>query len=229
MKILVIADIHGHSDRLEKVLAGIDLKGIDLVICPGDFTDMFSSQKEFSQLDIAEVVLQKLLALGKPLLCVPGNQDPYEILGLFDEYGVNLHNRDVKFKGMDIMGWGGAPTPFNTIFEPSDEETRKVLDRMGSKVKPDSFLLVVHDPPKNTKVDLVEAGKHVGSPVIRKFIERKKPLLAISAHIHEAGGLDSIGSTQVFYPGPVFEGWYGVVTLEGKTVKCERKRVNVRV
>ena len=227
MNILVIADIHGHSDRLERVLENIDMKDVDLVICPGDFTDMFSQTAEFSQLDIAEFVLQKLLALGKPLLCVPGNQNPYEILGMFDEYDVNLHNRVVKFQGMNIMGWGGAPTPFNTIFEPSDGETKEALDKMGSKAGAGKFMLVVHDPPKNTKVDLVEAGKHVGSPVIRKFIEGKKPLLAISAHIHEAGGLDRIGSTQVFYPGPVFEGWYGVVSLEGKDVKCERKRVKV--
>lgn len=226
MKILVVADIHGHTRELEKVLGGIDVKGVDLVVCPGDFTDMVSKPSEFSQIDIAEVALQKLLALGKPLLCVPGNQDPYEILEMFDEYGVNLHNRVVKFQGIDIMGWGGAPTPFNTIIEPSEEETREALDRMAAGVK-GNFILVVHAPPKNTKVDLIEGGKHVGSPAIRRFIEQKNPLLALSAHIHEAGGLDSIRGNQVFYPGPVFGGWYGVVELEGKNVKCARKRVKV--
>jgi Icc-related predicted phosphoesterase len=227
MKILVIADIHGHTKELGKVLEGIDKGGVDLVVCPGDFTDMVSKPSEFSQIDIAEVVLQKLLSLGRPLLCVPGNLDPYEILGMFDEYDVNLHNKVVKFQGMDIMGWGGAQTPFNTIIEPSEEETKGALDKMGPKVVAGKFILVVHDPPRDTKVDLIEEGKHVGSPAIRRFIERKKPLLAISAHIHEAGGLDRIGSTHVFYPGPVFEGWYGIIALEGNKIRCERKRVKV--
>jgi Icc-related predicted phosphoesterase len=227
MKILVVADVHGDSGRLERVLEGIDSRGIDLVVCPGDFTDMFSDAEDFSQMDIAEFVLQKLLALGKPLLCVPGNHDPYEILEMFDEYGVNLHNRVVKFRGIDIAGWGGAPTPFNTIFEPSDGETREALDRLGSRVEAGKFLLVVHDPPKGTRLDLARGGKHVGSPAIRGFIERKRPVLAISAHIHEAGGLDRVGSTQVFYPGPAFEGWYGIVTLEDKRLDCERKRAGV--
>ncbi len=227
MKILVVADIHGHSDRLERVLEGIDTGGIDLVICPGDFTDMLSRASEFPQIDIAEFVLQKLLALGKPLLCIPGNHDPYEILEVFDEYGVNLHRRAVKFQGIDIMGWGGAPTPFNTIIEPSEGETREALDSMAGGVKPGGFVLVVHGPPKNTRVDMIQEGRHVGSPAIRRFIEQRKPLLVLSAHIHEAGGLDKIGDSHVFYPGPVFEGWYGVVTLEGRNVKCERKRVKV--
>lgn len=226
MKILVIADIHGYSDALGKVLDAIDMNGIDLVICPGDFTDMFSTPTEFSQVDIAEFVLHKLLALNKPLFCIPGNHDPFEILEIFNEYNVNLHNRVVKFQGMDLMGWGGAPTPFNTIFEPPDEETQECLNCMAPKVKP-GYLLVVHDPPKDTKVDTVKEGKHVGSPVIRKFIEDTKPVLAISAHIHEAGGLDEVGRTKVFYPGPVFEGWYGIVTLDGKKVSCERKRVKL--
>jgi Icc-related predicted phosphoesterase len=224
MRMLVIADMHGDSGRLDKILEGVDMKGIDLVVCPGDFTDMFSPADDFSQLDMAEFILQKLLALGRPVLCIPGNQDPYEILDVFDEYGVNLHRRNVKFQGMDIIGWGGARTPFNTIFEPSDEETREALDKMGRGVNP-GFLLVVHDPPKNTRVDAIREGKHVGSLVIRKFIESKKPALALSAHIHEAGGEDRIGNTRLFYPGPAFRGWYGIAALEGGEVKCERRRV----
>jgi len=92
-------------------------------------------------------------------------------------------------------------------------------------VKP-GFVLVVHDPPKGTNVD-VAGGKHVGSPVIRKFIEERKPALVLSAHIHEAPGLDEIGKSKVFYPGAAFEGWYGIATLLDSGVKCERKRVEV--
>ena len=33
------------------------------------------------------MVVQKLLIPNKPLLCVPGNQDPFEIVEMFNEYG----------------------------------------------------------------------------------------------------------------------------------------------
>lgn len=222
MRILVVADIHGDFRALESALETIKKERADLVICPGDFTDMFGTPTEFSQLDIAALVLQKLLVLNKPLLCVPGNQDPYEILELLKEYKANLHNKAKKIRGTSFIGWGGATTPFNTKFEPSEEETRDALEALGRNAK--DFVLVVHNPPKETKLDLTQAGKHVGSPAIREFILKKQPILAISAHIHEAGGTDKLGKTALFYPGPVFEGYYGVVEIKGKQVKCETKK-----
>ena len=225
MKILVLADIHGDRAALDKVLDSIK-EGFDVVICPGDVTDMFNIPKEFSQMDMADMIIQKILALKKPLLCVPGNHDPYEMVHLLDDYGINLHEKVKKMGGVKFAGWGGALTPFNTIFEPTEEETTEALALLGGKVNGD-FILVVHAPPKNTTLDRVASGEHVGSEAVRGFILEKQPLLAVSAHIHEAGGTDKLGKTTVFYPGPVYEGWYGIVILEGKTVKCERKQIKL--
>jgi len=86
------------------------------------------------------------------------------------------------------------------------------------------FILVTHNPPFGTKLDKVETGEHVGSKVIREFIEKEKPLLAISAHIHEAGGIDKIGKTTIFYPGVAYEGYYGLVEV-GDEIKCEIKKL----
>ena len=226
MKILVITDIHGDFKKLEKFIGTIrrEKEKFDAVICPGDFTDMFAIPKEFSQMDIANLIIQKLISLKTPLLCVPGNHDPYEIVELFNDYDINLHAKVRELGKASFLGWGGAPTPFNTTFEPSDEETRETLDSLGKKVKPNTFILVTHDPPKNTRVDIAASGDHVGSPVIREFIEKNQPTLAISAHIHESPGTDKIGSTTIFYPGAIFNGNYGVVEIEGKTVKCEQKK-----
>jgi len=223
MKMLVIADIHGDFEKLEKLVSKVRNEKYDAIICPGDFTDMFSIPKEFSQMDIADLILQKLLALNMPLLCVPGNHDPYEIIDLFNEYGVNLHASLMKIKDMPFIGWGGALTPFNTIFEPSDEETGEALKSLGSRVEPSQFILITHDPPKNTNVDKTSSGNHVGSLVVRSFIENNKPILAISAHIHEASGMDQLGETKIFYPGALFMGKYGVVSIEEKKVTCETK------
>lgn len=223
MKILILADIHGDMEMLKKILGKVENEAFDLVICPGDFTDMFNKPKELDQLDLAEMIIQKLLALRKPILCVPGNHDPYEILDLFEEYDVNLHKKHKKINGIEFIGFGGAATPFNTIFEPTEGEIKEGLAKIGTNLK--VFVLVVHNPPKNTKLDKVESGEHVGSKAVKDFITKAQPLLAISAHIHESEGTEKIGDTTLFYPGSVYEGKYGIATIEGKTVKCEMKKV----
>jgi uncharacterized protein len=227
MKILVITDIHGQMDALERVLSAAAQEKPDMVLCPGDFTDMYSNNAVFSQLDLAEIVVQKLLAFNKNLLCVPGNQDPYDILNIFDEYGVNLHGRIKKRAEVFFAGWGGALTPFNTLFEPAPEETKAALAAIGRKLEGKEFVMLVHNPPKGTKLDLAGGEKHVGSEEVRLFIEESKPQLMVAAHIHESSAVDNLGPSTLFYPGPAMEGFYGVVELGKGFCKCVAKKVKV--
>jgi len=228
MKILVFADIHGDFEKLSSVIDGIRKKTIestDLVVCPGDFTDMFSAPDEFSQIEVADMVLQRLMSLKKPMFCVPGNHDPYDILRLFDEYGVNLHNKAESMGGLKFIGWGGAATPFDTVFEPSEEESAESLSALGAaESKKEKAILVVHNPPRGTNMDMTRSGEHVGSDAVRKFITENNPVMAISAHIHEALGTDRLGRTTLFNAGPVFSGNYGIVDVAGSRVKCEIKK-----
>ena len=225
MKILVVADVHGETQKLNELAQTVDPKTIDILVCPGNMTDMFTAGQDFNQLDVADMVIQKLLLFKKPVLCVPGNHDPYEIVDVFEEYGVNLHNTHKKVRGVDFIGFGGAPTPFNTLFEPTEEETKDGLEAAWQGAKPPQFVLVTHNPPIGTKLDQLTSGEHVGSQAIRDFILHKKPLLAISAHIHEGRGDERVGETVCFNPGPLKDGHYGIVTIEGKVVKCETKRL----
>lgn len=225
MRILVIADIHGYYEKAFEKLRKIDMSGFDIMVCPGDFTDMFNQPPGFSQMDVADLLIQKMLAFNLPIYCIPGNHDPHEILDIFNEYEVNLHDRVNIFKGLKFLGFGGAATPFNTVFEPSEADIGNSLDKLDKEVKNRNFILVVHNPPKNTKLDLVADGNHVGSQVIRKFIEEKQPIISISAHIHESPGIDKIGDTTLFYPGPFYEGKYGIAEIKGNGVKCEIKQV----
>jgi hypothetical protein len=192
------------------------------VVCPGNFTDVFKLPPEFSQLDIANLILQKFLVLGKPLLCVPGNHDPPEILDLLEDYKSNLHSRLRQVKGLDFIGFGGAKTPFNTPFEPSEEEIKESLEALQPK-KP--FVLVVHNPPKNTGLDKITTGEHVGSETIRKFILNRGPALVITAHIHEAAGIEKLGTSALFNPGPAFQGKYGIAEIGKNTVKCTMLKI----
>lgn len=224
MKILILADIHSKKEKLKDILKNIDISDIDLILSPGDFTDMYSYPIEFSQMDMAILIIQKLVSLKKPLFCVPGNQDPYEILNIFDEFGINLHENIKKMNNLYFLGFGGAQTPFGTKFEPLEEEMKNALENMVKRIKGD-FVLLVHNPPKNTKLDIVMGKKHVGSKIVREFIEKYKPILTISAHIHESPGIDKIGETILFYPGPVIDGKYGIVDID-KKIRCEIKSID---
>ncbi|HDD46153.1 MAG TPA: metallophosphoesterase [Candidatus Aenigmarchaeota archaeon] len=219
MKILVLPDIHGEIERLVRILAGVDVKKIDLIISQGDFTDMYNVPEGFSQIDTAELIVQKLVSTKRKVLCVPGNHDPYEIVSLFEEYNINLHAKVREIGNICFIGFGGAQTPFHTRFEPSEEEITETLEGLVKNIKKE-FVLVVHAPPYNTKLDTVK-GKHVGSKAIRIFIEKAKPRLVLTAHIHENHGVERIGTTKVFYPGPVFENRYGIVNIKDDKIECK--------
>jgi Icc-related predicted phosphoesterase len=223
MKIIVIADIHGEIEILSKFVEKIRNEDFDLIVFPGDFTEMSNIPEGFNQIDVAEIIIQKLLALNKPLFCVPGNHEPYEVLELLVDYGINIHNEVKALRNFSFFGFGGASTPFNTKFEPTEEEISQSLESISKKIKGPS-VLVTHSPPKNTKVDKTESGEHVGSEAVRRFIEKHSPVLAISAHIHESGGIDRVGKTTIFYPGPLYDNVYGFVELDKKHVKCEIRK-----
>lgn len=228
MRLLVIADIHGDHELLSTLLTPTTLSSIDAIVCPGDFTNQYTTPPEFNQLDIAELIVEKLLATGKPLLCVPGNHDPYDILEIFHDYGISCHGRIRTVNGVHFTGFGGALTPFGTAFEPPEEETRAALESVAAKAE-DPLVLITHAPPKNTALDALPDGSHVGSDAIRSIIALRKPLLALSAHIQESRGTDRIGPTTLFYPGALIDGFYGIVTLDlaARAVRCEQKTLPV--
>ena len=223
MKILIVADVHGRIDVLSEFVDSISNKKFDLIIFPGDFTEQSDIPEGFKQTDIAEIILQKLKSLNIPLLCVPGNHDPFEIVDILEDYDANLHNSIKKIGSYSFIGFGGAATPFNTKFEPNDKEIATNLLSLRNKIT-GNFILVTHNPPKGTKLDMTESGNHVGSDAVRKFIEDKQPLLALSAHIHESGGIDRIKESTLFYPGALYERNYGIVVINKKHINCEIKR-----
>jgi len=225
MRILVLADIHSRLEKLAEVLEKAEKEKVDAVVCAGNLTDCFDNPLDIEQIDVADMVVQKLLLLKKPLLCIPGNHDPYEVVDLFEDYGVNVHDRTRTIGGVTFIGFGGAQTPFNTVFEPSEEEVAEALDYNGKKLEQGKFVLIVHNPPKDTKMDKVLSGEHVGSKSVREFILSKKPLLGLSAHIHEGAGEDKLDQTVLFYPGPVINGKYGIVEIDGNKIKTEIKFV----
>lgn len=200
MKLLALADLHGE-------LAGLDFLpkgGYDAVVFVGDVTD-------FGPAGLAREVVRKLKALGKPVLVTPGNCDPREVERVLEEEGVNLHRKSTVINKIKFFGLGGSnPTPFDTPFELSETEMKKALETQGG-----GDVLLSHAPPKNTACDLLPNGMHVGSTAVREVIEEYRPKVVVCGHVHEAVGVDQIGSTIIVNPGLASKGCYAIIDLSG--------------
>lgn len=224
MKILAIADIHNDIENLMNFLEKVSSFEFDIIVCCGDITDI-NLPKGFERKDIVKIILEELKIFKKPILVVPGNMDS-NILDVLEKEKVNLHNKGVKINEVGFYGFGGAKTPFDTPFEPSEGEIEIGLENAYQEVKDCRLKVqVTHAPPINTKLDLIYSGMHVGSDVVRKFIEVKQPEVAICSHIHEGRGIDVIGKTKIINPGRFPEGYCGIVNVEEKNI--ETKIINL--
>ncbi len=220
MKIVVISDIHNDVENLMKFLDEIEKTNFDVLICPGDLTDTIAP-KGFSKVEIGKLIIEELKSLKKPILICPGNQDR-EIIKVIEDAKISLHGRGVKIGKYGFYGFGGAKTPFNTSLEPSEEEIENGLKKAYESVKDAKVKIqVTHIPPARTKLDKIFTGAHVGSEVVRKFIEEKMPCVAICAHVHEGRGIDEIGKTKIINSGRFPEGYYGLIELNEKIEKIE--------
>lgn len=217
MKIAALGCIHGDIENLSRFLDKISLLDIDVIICPGDFTD-YNIPKGFSRLDIGHIILEEMKSLGKPVLVVPGSWDK-ELVDLFRKEKVSIHGEGRTVGEIGFFGYGGAKTPFNTPFEPSEGEIEIGLEKALSEIKNTKIkVMVTHAPPIKTMLDIIPSGAHVGSEVIRKFIEKNQPNIAISSHIHESRGTDEIGKTKIINPGRFPEGHFGLITINDNEI-----------
>lgn len=220
MDILVVSDIHNDVESMLSYIDKVALLDFDVIVCPGDFTD-FNLPKGFERKDITNLVLEELNILKKPILALPGNQDE-EIIPVLEEKKVSLHGKGIIIKGVGFYGYGGAKTPFSTSLEPSEEEIKAGLEKAYGMIKKcKTKVQVTHIPPARTKIDLLYTGAHVGSEVVRKFIEDKQPAAAIGAHVHEAKGVDEIENTKLLNSGRFPEGYCGLISIKNEKVSAK--------
>lgn len=190
--IRAFTDIHGRNIPQELV------KDVDLVILVGDITN-FGTRKD------AEKIIDPLLKEGVKVLAIPGNCDKFDVNTYLEEKKVSIFGRTAQIEGVIFGGIGGGNiSPFSTPQEYTEEEISKFLQKIENEFKNKELLriLVTHTPPYNTKTDKVFLGKHVGSKVIREFIELYQPNVVLTGHIHESRGEDRINNSIVLNPGP---------------------------
>lgn len=219
MRIAVISCIHNDVESLVNFSDKLESLKFDLILCPGDFLD--SPTKKITGLELGKLIVAGLKAFGKPLLVVPGAWDK-ELIEYFEREKISIHGKGVVVDKVGFYGFGGAKTPFNLPYEPSEKEIEVGLEKAYNEVKDVKMRVqVTHVPPANTKLDVIRSGAHVGSEAVRKFIESKKPAVAVCSHIHEGRGVDFIGRTKIINTGRFPEGYCGLITILDKKVDVE--------
>ncbi len=218
MKVLLLTDIHGNRENLEEILSREEF---DAVLCAGDISDAREYSDYSSKLDEILDILEEKGRLAK---AIPGNMDPEkECVGSLIDRRMNLHKNIASFRDFEAVGFGGGLTPFGTPFEPSEEDIKNSLNTLYSRMTAERKVAVIHQPPKDTDVDIAE-GDHVGSEKVRELIEENSFGLVLTGHIHESRGIDELSDTVIVNPGPVLDGFYGVLDTENG-FEAELKRL----
>lgn len=216
MKVLIISDGHGDLARLEQIEPVAAYA--DLVLYGGDFA-------AFGKIETGKPYLERLAHLHDRVFAVTGNCDEPEFRETLEEFDISIEGSLSYFNGLMFSGSGGAlQFTGDTPNERSDEDLASDLHLVTESV-PEGFsdtdeswsnlVVIAHHPPKDTLLDTVSSGIHVGSPLIRKFIETWKPLLVVSGHIHESAAVDKIGPTHLVNPGSLAAGQYAMAEITG--------------
>jgi len=219
MKIAAIGCIHNEIERLPILFEKVASYEPNVLISVGDVADA-SLPKGFEPIDIGKIFLEEAKEYFKKILIIPGTWDK-DLIHFFHKQNVLLHGRGEPIEDVGIYGFGGAQTPFNTPYEPSDKEIEEGLRKGFSEIKDKKIKIqATHAPPFNSTLDLV-GNKHVGSLAVRKIIEEFSPQVAICAHIHESVGKDFIKNTLAINVGKFTEGYFGLIEIKDNSINAE--------
>jgi len=221
MRIVFVTDLHGSTEYLESLIAR-EAPGADLLLLGGDLTN-------FEGVDRARQVVEPLRRAFGRVLAVPGNVDRPEVLDWLISEGLSLHGEGVVIDGVGFSGCGGSNhTPLHSPTEFDEDAIGRLLAQGATTARQgEPWILVTHVPPADTITDRMFAGKHVGSPALRAFLEAGGPTLCLCGHIHEGVGLDRVGSVQVCNPGALTSLRYAVIHVDGGSAGAELRTLDV--
>lgn len=224
MRLLLISDLHGKIENLEKLRA--EFESSDAVVFAGDFT-------EFEKYDASLPAVKKLREMHEDIFCVLGNCDKPELLEALEKQDMCCERGIVYFEGLAFAGSGGGSKFTGTTPNERAEEyllsdfdvvKNAALDAQGQW---GNLILISHNPPKGILCDECAPNVHVGSALLYDFVMETKPLALVCGHIHEGRAIDKIGETVVVNPGSLAEGNYAI--LEAEKIGEEWKVANVEL
>lgn len=184
LRILAAGDFHGSVDLAKKASAKAKREKVDLVVLAGDI----HGPREGID------VLEPFRKAGQKVVFVPGNWDTSKEAALLRVQGMkNLDGYYVNYKGVDIVGIGNPDFELELDEKKAAGKLKRGFEKI--KTKGGKKILVSHVHAAGTKA---EFSGFVGSDALRKAIDKFKPDLFISGHIHEAEGIEEkIGKTRV--------------------------------
>ena len=185
-RILAIGDIHGDTGLVKKLAAKAKKENIDLVILAGDITLLESSTKN---------LIGPFIKENKKVLLIPGNHESLATTNFLTEMypgTKNIHGYSFKKNDLGIFGAGGG----DVVQVTSDKEIFAALKKGHESLKDvKRKIMVTHMHHRGSKS---EFSGFKGSEAVKKAIKEFQPDILISAHIHEAGGIEEkIGKTKV--------------------------------
>ena len=213
MKIIALADIHGGLGYLPDAAA--DLAAADLILIAGDITN-FGGKSQ------AKHIISELRKCNQNILAVTGNCDSPKTGSYLAAEGINVYCNCIEFNSVNFVGLAGSVDDSQPqLGDSMEEHFANALAKIETETAGmDPLVLITHQPARGTAVD----SRGGGSNAIYDFIERRQPILAVSGHIHESAGKDTIGNTILVNPGPFHDGSYA--TLEINNAKVENVEIH---
>ena len=186
-KILAIGDIHGDTGLVKRLVEMAKREKVDLVILAGDLT--FAERS-------TDYIVGPFIKAKKHVLLIPGNHESIataDFLAQAYPNTKNIHGRGFRKNDLGIFGAGTANMGIHQIGE---NNIFNALKRGYGQIRgTNKKVMVTHMHPFGSRA---EVFGFQGSKAIRAAIERFTPDILITAHIHEAGGLqEKIGDTLV--------------------------------
>jgi Icc-related predicted phosphoesterase len=176
MRIYAVADIHGKTEKIDKIKTVISREAPDVLVVAGDISNFISPLKPFKQ----------LRDIGIPIFGIRGNSDRKRVekLLLEQKNTTLLNHVPVPYLGNRFLGLNGTiPLPFFSKI--CFRETHR-LDSFKHSITPDT-ILVVHPPPRGI-CDKVGNRFNAGSFQLKTLIKNHPPLMVLCGHIHEQAG-----------------------------------------
>jgi hypothetical protein len=191
-RILAVGDIHGDTKLVEKLAKKAKDEDVDIVIIAGDLTFLEKSTKN---------LIGPFIKEHKEVILIPGNHETMPTINTLTQmYPGTRHVHGYSVTRGDIGIFGSGYESSTGPFFLEDEEIFKVLKKGNEKIKDlKKKIMVTHAHHKGS---IAEFSGFPGSKAVERAIREFKPDVLISAHIHEAGGLqEKIGKTKVFHVG----------------------------
>jgi len=139
----------------------------------------------------------------------------------------------IKYKNLIFIGGYGNSFPGRVKsknYKKYKKKLEKLFNRFKKENKEKKVIFVFHNIPYNCKLDVIRDktapeiafGKHYGSKLIRRIIDKYHPILGIGGHMHENQGKCNIGKTLIINPGAAQDGKAAIILFDEKKKKVDK-------